>query len=113
MNKTEYINPNFFILKDLKKNGIIDGKSKDNNLKETYKNKASEDFITKNVEIKPSLNYNRYNLYYKNKNLDRDFFKPVYDYESSGRDKIYFDNGLLKTGLTYSTPSLERTTSRY
>lgn len=109
---TSDLNTGNNILKDLKINSSINNNSKDNYLKEIYKNKPTENTLDYNLNVN-SLYRNRYNLHYKNKILDECICNPQYNYEGSGREPQYFTTGLIRTGLNYSTPPLERTSSRY
>lgn len=114
MDKTAYIKAGDYILKDLQRNAPVNNNAKDSYLKETYKNKPSDDNLTNNLNVHPSLYYDRYGLYFKNKVLDECICNPMYDYEANGgRDKVYLNTAPIRTGLNYYTPPLQRASSRY
>lgn len=114
MNKTEYGNPNYFILKDLKVNAPINNNAKDSYLRETYKNEITENTLSYNLNVAPLLYRDRNNLHFKNKVLDECICNPQYDYESNGgRSKQYFATEPIRTNVNYQTPPLQRTSSRY
>lgn len=111
---TSDLNTGNNILKDLKINAPINNNAKDNNQGYLYDFKPTENTLSYNLNVAPLLYRDRNNLHYKNKILDEYISTPENNYEANGgREHQYFTTGLRKTNVNYSTPPLERTSSRY
>lgn len=108
---TDDLNTGNDILKDLKRNAPINNNAKDNNQGHLYNYKPTENTLSYNLNVAPLLYRDRNDLHYKNKILDEYISTPENNYESNGGRTPQFFTSTKNSN--YSTPPLERTSSRY